>query len=305
MTKQVLVVDDSDDIHQLITALFAKESVRIHSAMDAMQGLVLADSLRPDLILLDVDMPGMNGYAFCEKLKASLLLSAIPVIFLTGQGDGTQKMKGLHLGAVDYVTKPFNPGELIARVRGALRTQSVISDMQERALFDPVTGLGNEKMLETRMRGEVSERARSPRPLTCAAVEIDDFRSFLMTHGDQFGQQALRGVATSLQETFRPEDVICRVALNLFAVMMPDTSVENAVELVHSFKQRLAMSKCKLGTTLTTLSSSVAIADARAKYDHATFTRAAKSLLASSGEGLNRLIVEPNIARLPEVSCCR
>ena len=291
MIKQVLLVDDSDDIHQMIKAIFAQDRVQIHSALDAKFGMVMAESLRPDLILLDVDMPEMDGYTLCEQLKGSLLLNGTPVIFLTGKAESNEKMKGLHLGAVDYVTKPFSPGELLERVRGALRRQSVISDMQERALIDAVTGLGNLKMFEARLRGEVSERARSLKPLTCAAMEMDNFRSLFQNGGEQFAQQALRAVAKCIGDSFRIEDVTCRVALNSFAILMPDTSIDSAIELAHAFKARLAKHKCMIEKKPITLTCSLSIAGANSKYDHAAFDRAAMALEVSP-EGVCRMLVE-------------
>ena len=117
MMQQILVIDDSKAIHPLITAILAEEPVAVHSAMDAKYGLVLAASLRPDLILLDVDMPGTNGFDTCRQLKANPTTSNVPVIFLTSHSTVKEKVHGLGFGAVDYVTKPFNRAELIAGAR--------------------------------------------------------------------------------------------------------------------------------------------------------------------------------------------
>src|ERR1700722_17825365 len=124
MQQQLLVIDDSDKVHTLVKTILTEEPVEVHSATDPKYGLVLAASLRPDLILLDVDMPGMNGFEACRQLKLNPATAGIPVIFLTSLSAVNQKVQGFNLGAVDYVTKPFNRAELLARVRASLRTQN-------------------------------------------------------------------------------------------------------------------------------------------------------------------------------------
>src|SRR2546421_11098697 len=116
MKDQILLIDDSKAIHPLVSALLADEAVEIHSAFDGESGLPLAPSLKPNLILLDVEMPNMDGHETCRRLKADKALFNTPVIFLTALSSAEDKVKGLELGAVDYVTKPFNPSELLARV---------------------------------------------------------------------------------------------------------------------------------------------------------------------------------------------
>ncbi len=240
MNKQVLVVDDSPDIHPLVVALLGEEPVDVQSATDPVYGLTLATSNRPDLILLDVDMPGMDGYEFCRRLKADAAMAAVPVVFLTSRGNTEQKVRGLHLGAVDYVTKPFSPGELLARVRSALRTQSVITDLESRSLTDALTGLGNRRMFDARLRAAVSERVRSPRPLACAVIDVDGMATVNTHYGEPFGDQLLVKVADAIKASFRTEDVTSRLRNDEFAVLMPDTTVEDAVALATAFKGRLA-----------------------------------------------------------------
>src|SRR5271154_5347795 len=133
MNQQILLIDDDKKIHALVRALLADEPVEIQSALDPEYGLTLAASLRPDLILLDVEMPGIDGYEVCRRLKVDPDLFNIPVIFLTALSTVEEKIRGLELGAIDYVTKPFNPSELLARVRASLRTRHVIRILEEKA----------------------------------------------------------------------------------------------------------------------------------------------------------------------------
>lgn len=121
MHQTVLLIDDSKPIHQLIKTHLEDEPLTVHSAYDGPSGLALAASLKPDLILLDVDMPGMNGYDVCRLLKIDPATAESRVVFLTASGSIDEKICGLDLQAVDYITKPFDPTELRARIRSALR----------------------------------------------------------------------------------------------------------------------------------------------------------------------------------------
>jgi diguanylate cyclase (GGDEF)-like protein len=278
MNKQILVVDDSSDIHPLVRALLGEEPVDVHSATDPLYGLTLASSLKPDLILLDVDMPVMDGYEFCRRLKADAALLAVPVIFLTAKSDAEQKVRGLHLGAVDYVTKPFSPGELLARVCAALRTQSVITDLEDRSLTDALTGLGNRKMFESRLRGEASERARSPKPLTCTYIDVDGFGAVNRLYGEPFGDQMLKKVADVIRDAYRPEDVACRMRDDDFAVLMPATTVDEAVVLARGFKARLSRAAFTHRASRVAVTCGMGIAGAADAYDQTMFQRAVNAL---------------------------
>ena len=126
MAQTVLIVDDSAPLHALVKVHLGDDAVLIHSAYDGSTALIAAASLRPDLILLDVDMPDMNGFEVCRCLKANAATADIPVIFLAAGTSADEKVCGLNLQAVDYITKPFDPAELCARVRSALRTKRLL-----------------------------------------------------------------------------------------------------------------------------------------------------------------------------------
>jgi len=126
---RVLIVDDNEINRRLLTGILRKEGYTLLSAADGERALALAHSEKPDLILLDIMMPGMDGYAVCAALKADPRTLRIPVLFLSALAEAADKIKGLELGAVDYVTKPFNHGEVLARVRSQLKIQRLSSDL--------------------------------------------------------------------------------------------------------------------------------------------------------------------------------
>jgi diguanylate cyclase (GGDEF)-like protein/PAS domain S-box-containing protein len=124
--QKLLIVDDSEDIQELVRVWLDGQALDFSSCENGPDALVTAARLRPDLILLDVDLPGMDGFEVCRRLKADPITSDIPVVFLTGAAATAEKLRGLEMGATDYVTKPFDPAELRARVRASLHTKSLI-----------------------------------------------------------------------------------------------------------------------------------------------------------------------------------
>ncbi|HEV7301120.1 MAG TPA: EAL domain-containing protein [Tepidisphaeraceae bacterium] len=131
--QKLLVIDDSSDVHELVGVWLIDEPIELLAAYDATSGQAIAREHKPDLILLDVDMPGTNGFELCAQLKANPLTQQVPVVFLTGASTSEEKLRGLDLGAADYIVKPFEPAELRARVRVLLRTQQLLALLAQKA----------------------------------------------------------------------------------------------------------------------------------------------------------------------------
>jgi diguanylate cyclase (GGDEF)-like protein/PAS domain S-box-containing protein len=131
--QKILIIDDSQDIHELVRLGLAGEPVDFACCFNGEEGLALAPTFQPDLILLDVEMPGLDGFEVCRRLKASRLTSDAPVVFLTGATTTEEKLRGLEAGAADYVFKPFDPAELRARVRTSLNTRHLMNLLSQKA----------------------------------------------------------------------------------------------------------------------------------------------------------------------------
>jgi diguanylate cyclase (GGDEF)-like protein/PAS domain S-box-containing protein len=124
--QKLLIIDDSEDIQELVRVWLSQEQLEFHSCCDGLRAQAVASQVCPDLILLDVDLPGVDGFEICRRLKADPITSQIPIVFLTGAASTEEKLRGLELGATDYVVKPFDPAELRARVRSSLHTKNLI-----------------------------------------------------------------------------------------------------------------------------------------------------------------------------------
>src|SRR6185369_4418008 len=118
-------------------------------------------------------MPDMDGFEVCRRLKAQPATMNIPIVFLTGAGSTDEKIRGLNLGAVDYVTKPFEPAELRARVRASLRTKYLLDLLTQKAMIDGLTGLWNRKYFDQRLESEIALRQRVTSPLSLIMVDVD------------------------------------------------------------------------------------------------------------------------------------
>ena len=142
-TPVVLVIDDSQDVHRLLKARLKREELEIASAMSGEEGIALAKKGAPSIVLLDLDMPGMDGFETLRRFKEDSDLRGVPVIVLSGLQSPHDKVTAFDLGAVDYVTKPFELTELRVRVRSALRIQQLMTMLAQRAQVDGLTGLWN------------------------------------------------------------------------------------------------------------------------------------------------------------------
>ena len=132
-SQKLLIVDDSPDIHELVVIWLAGEPVEFFSCETGEEALALAAQVRPDLILLDVELPGLDGFEVCRRLKSAAATADIPIVFLTGASSTEEKLRGLDLGAIDYITKPFDPAELRARVRSSLNTKRLMDLLAQKA----------------------------------------------------------------------------------------------------------------------------------------------------------------------------
>jgi two-component system, cell cycle response regulator len=226
--QKVLVIDDSPLIHRLVRTRLSELGVEVLEATHGQQGLALARQEHPDLILLDVEMPVMNGFEACQLLKHDPATHDIPVIFLTGADEAVDKVRGFDLGAVDYVTKPFDLIELRARVRAALNTKTLMDLLTSQAQLDGLTGLRNRRYFDERLHQELAAARRYGRGVGLVLLDLDYFKAINDTHGHPKGDQVLRKIAELLITVCRASDVPCRYGGEEFAVILPESNPDQA-----------------------------------------------------------------------------
>ena len=251
---KVLIVDDSPPSLRIAQARLAKENVDIISASDAQMGLDLARREWPDLILLDVNLPDMSGFDLCRLIKSDPVLHMIPIIFLTGSGTAKDKVHGLDLGAIDYVTKPFDAYELRARVRAALRTKQLQDMLVEHAHIDPLTALPNRHALADGLEREWARVERNGSSLSLIIADIDHFKLVNDRYGHSVGDRMLQEVAKAIKAQCRRTDLPARYGGEEFAILLPDANASGAFQMAERCRQeveaiRLAINDISIQTT--------------------------------------------------------
>jgi two-component system cell cycle response regulator len=237
--KRLLVVDDDVESLAVARARLADDEIEISCATGGRAGLEAANSQTPDLILLDLDMPDMSGFDVCRILKTDPELCLIPVLFLSGSGTSDDKVRGLDLGAVDYIMKPFDDFELRARVRAAIRTKELQDLLIEHAHIDPLTGIPNRRALTDRLRMEWARIQRHGGELSFIMADIDHFKRVNDTYGHSTGDKALQEVARTIARQCRKSDLAARYGGEEFAIVVPNEGLSGAVHLAERCRQEI------------------------------------------------------------------
>lgn len=288
MPQKVLVIDDSPAVHNLLRVRLKDEPIAIYSAETGESGLEMARTLLPDLILLDVEMPSLDGFEVCRRLKLDPALLNIPILFLTGAASTEQKIQGLDLGAVDYVAKPFDPAELRARVRVALRLKFMMDLLGNKGQIDALTGLWNRRYFEQRFQAELSLSRRSRRPLGVLLLDLDHFQAINERFGNSIGDQTLRHVAGLLTQAVRTEDVVCRHDAEQFAIITPNVG-QGATVLAQRLRSAIEAMSLNFGGQQLKLTASFGVACADQDPDKSLIDRAAAALQKARQAGGNRV----------------
>ena len=245
--SKILLIDDSRLISQFGKSILTGKGHEVLTADSGEMGLELALRDQPDLILLDVILPGKDGYQVCQHLKATPQSQDIPVIMLTSKAEPADKIKGLELGAVDYVTKPFDAGELIARVNTHLRMKELYEALQEKnrllqelANLDGLTNLFNHRFFHEHLTREMDRVRRYGGIVSCVIVDIDFFKKVNDTYGHQTGDVILKEVAGILQKGIRDSDLAARYGGEEFALVLVQSDAEVAVLICERIRSQIA-----------------------------------------------------------------
>src|SRR5882672_12747461 len=238
--QKVLMIDDEKLMHAVVKARLADDGLDIHSATSGQEGIAVAQQVKPDVILLDVQMAHSDGFEVCRQLKADPLLSPIPIIFLTAITSTEDKVRGLNLGAIDYITKPFDAAELQARVRAALRTKELMDMLSTRAMIDGLTALWNRAYFNTRLEAQIAQAQRHGHAFSCILADVDRFKTINDTHGQGFGDFVLRGIAGLLADTCRTEDVVCRYGGEEFVILAPGVNAVAGAQFAERVRRTIA-----------------------------------------------------------------
>ena len=228
---RLLVVDDQPTNIQVLYRVFA-DDCQVFMATSGAQALHTAHQEAPNVILLDVMMPDMDGYEVCRLLKQDNVTRDIPVLFVTAHHETQEETRGLEAGAVDFITKPINPAVVRARVRTHLTLKRQTDVLKQLVFVDALTRAFNRRYFDEHLPEEWGRTQRTSKSLGLLMVDVDYFKQYNDVYGHQLGDEALRKVAQALQQgALRPGDVVCRYGGEEFSCLLPDTDLEGAIQV--------------------------------------------------------------------------
>ena len=257
--KKILIVDDYPaNIKVLGELLRGKYELLV--ATNGLKAIAIAKEKMPDLILMDVMMPEMDGFSAASVIRKDELTDDIPIIFITAKGETEDVVKGFDAGGQDYITKPFNPQELLARVNTHLelkQSKQTIKDysgklenanrklkesnakLEFMASHDQLTGLPNRRYMRNRIKDEQVRSERSGKPFALVMGDIDDFKHVNDTYGHEAGDGVLKHISQIFMSSLRKQDSVSRWGGEEFLLLLPETDINGAVTASEKIRSRL------------------------------------------------------------------
>lgn len=239
MNVKILVVDDNSRNVRLLSDILEDENYTVYSTGDGLSVLEMANRIKPDIILLDIMMPGLDGFGVCRLLKKDFDTKDIPVIMVTAKTDGADVKKALELGAFDYIKKPMDETEVIARVQSALRFKQYQDKLKEMAMRDGLTGVYNHALLVELLEKELAKHERLGEDICFAMVDIDYFKRVNDSFGHVVGDIILRDLSKILTQSVRKGDIIGRYGGEEFGIVFPEIDETSVYQICDRIRQNV------------------------------------------------------------------
>ncbi|OAI13721.1 diguanylate cyclase response regulator [Methylomonas koyamae] len=290
----VLAVDDSPENLDLIKNIL-EPYYHVKVAVNSELALQIAASQLPDLILLDIVMDGTDGYQTCLQLKAQDKTRNIPIIFLTAKHSEEDEVHGFRIGGNDYITKPFSPSIVLARVRTQIQLKTKSDLLEKLASLDGLTEIPNRRAFDAALERQWNQSKRTGMPLSLMIADIDSFKQYNDFYGHPMGDECLKRVAGALQSmTHRPEDLVARLGGEEFAILLPNTDSIGAMLRAEQYREAVEALKIRHvsnnPTAFVTISAGIASLRAHAHDQYAILLKAADdALYQAKNQGRNRV----------------
>ena len=237
---KLVVIDDMPVNIRILNAVLARD-FDVRCATSGREGLELVAREQPDLVVLDVMMPEMDGYEVCKRLKADPVTAQIPVIFITALDEAEEEARGLEVGAVDYLTKPVTPAIVLARVKTHVELKRLRDRLELMSTTDGLTGITNRRGFDACLAREWQRAVRAHGTLSLIMADIDFFKLYNDHYGHLAGDTCLRKVAQAMAATVsRPADLVARYGGEEFVALLPDTDAAGARALAEEMRGRVA-----------------------------------------------------------------
>ncbi len=287
----ILIVDDTATNSAFCEKLLAKSGYETSVCSNGEEALDFISKNTPDLILLDIVMPGIDGYQFCEQLKKTPRLRDTPVIFLSAMNDEESIINGFKCGGVDFVTRPFRAQELLARTRTHIELKKAKEKLLMMAVTDELTGLFNRRYFMNRLNQEFERVKRYESAFTFIMIDIDHFKRINDIHGHLAGDSALKNAADILKKALRLTDTVGRIGGEEFAILLPETEIDHGVEIAERLRRKIDESELRYESAKLKLTISAGISDSVLSDETADsiLKRADTALYRAKEEGRNRV----------------
>ena len=284
MSARILVVDDNALNVKLLVEWLEHEAYVVGTAADGFEALSKIEAEGPDTVLLDVMMPGLDGFETFRRIKADPAIAHIPVVMVTALEDVDDLVKGFEAGADDFLTKPFNGRELLARIRLQLRRKW----HYEQSQVDPLTGAYSRRHFDAHAP-RLAARCRTARqPVAVLMIDVDHLKQINDVHGHIAGDHVLKEVGNRVISALRPSDLVTRMGGDEFVVIMPETDLDAALHVAERLRGRIA--DVPIESVAVTLSIGAAASRPEAEEElGATLKRADAGLYQVKRAGGNRV----------------
>jgi diguanylate cyclase (GGDEF)-like protein len=294
MRGSILIVDDEKYNLALMNRILALDYT-IFTAKSGKEALLRVNENLPDLILLDIIMPGMDGFEVCKALKDNPDTQHIPVIFITGLDSETDEERGFNLGAVDYITKPLKEAIIRVRIRNHMRLVQQMHIIEHLGLVDPLTNIANRRSFDAHLEREWKNAVRRKTSLSLLMLDVDKFKTYNDTYGHPQGDILLKTLATHVKAAARrPCDLAARIGGEEFVVLCPDTNHAGALDIAEHLRSTIAASMVPtMDNTPTSTTISIGVASLiPTDADHSPnfIELADRHLYAAKADGRNRVV---------------
>jgi two-component system, cell cycle response regulator len=302
MKKQykILVVDDDEVIRTMMQHLLETSDFRCDVAKDGPEAIRMVAEKHPDLIILDVSMPTMDGFEVCRILRGEEKSSDIPILFLSAKVELEDRMKGFQMGADDYIPKPFSYDELVARIKVSLRKMERLEREKRKSeslelvtRCDESTGLFNRKYFDMLLKEEIAKSIHVGAPLSIMLIDIDRLNEINSTYGFHQGNHTIVQLAQLIQQICAGKGIIARYEGGTFAVLMPGRDVKKGAELAEELRRMVestVIDAYPSGIMKTTITLGVIEWDIKDSPEH-LMRKAEEALHSGKKFGRNRVAV--------------
>ncbi|ODA68366.1 Response regulator PleD [Methyloligella halotolerans] len=299
--KILLVEDRPSAAERIIEALKPHYNVELES--DPSRALLELPDAGYDLMIVSLGLQHADGLRLCSQVRSLDRTRHLPILIIVEEGENARLLRGLDIGVNDYITRPIDPAELLARVRTQIKRKRYVQYLRTRleesvemAVLDPLTALHNRRYMNSHLSTLFDESAQSGRPLSVLVIDIDHFKSVNDTHGHDVGDLVLKDFATRVRRNIRGIDLACRMGGEEFVVVMPDTDIANAYKVAE--RLRLAIAEvpfsCGEGDSKLDITASMGVATFEFPEDtpEIILRRADQALYCAKRDGRNKVVAD-------------